>query len=90
MDAYLQLLLVAMSKGIGRNFGHVAVPTRIEEIEVARSALAMSAKAGNLNTSEAPGIHCVSEGRTCLRWTMAKISTNAAIVSDGPCEPQKQ
>ena len=67
IDACLQLLLVAMSKGIGRNFGHVAVPTRIEEIEVARSAPTMSAKAGELNASEAPGIDCVSEGRTCLR-----------------------
>lgn len=67
IDACLQLLLVAMSKGIGRNFGHVAVPTRIEEIEVARSASTMSARAGKLTTSEAPGIECVSEGRTCLR-----------------------
>ena len=67
MDACLQLLLVAMSKGLGRNFGHVAVPTRIEEIEVARSALKMSAQAGELTTLEAPGIECVSEGRTCLR-----------------------
>ena len=67
IDACLQLLLVAMSKGVGRNFGHVAVPTRIEEIEVARSASTMSAKAGELSASEAPGIDCVSEGRTCLR-----------------------
>ncbi|KAF6241032.1 hypothetical protein HO173_000826 [Letharia columbiana] len=67
IDACLQLLLVAMSKGIGRNFGHVAVPTRIEEIEVARSASTMMAKAGNLTASEAPGIDCVSGGRTCLR-----------------------
>lgn len=67
IDACLQLLLVAMSKGVGRNFGHVAVPTRIEEIEVARSASMMSAKAGELSASEAPGIDCVSEGRTCLR-----------------------
>lgn len=67
MDACLQLLLVAMSKGLGRNFGHVAVPTRIEEIEVARSALTMSAQAGKLAVSEAPGVDCASEGRTCLR-----------------------
>ena len=67
IDACLQLLLVAMSKGIGRNFDHVAVPTRIEEIEIARSAQTMSAKAGNLTASEAPGIDCVSGGRTCLR-----------------------
>ena len=67
MDACLQLLLVAKSKGIGRNFGHLAVPTRIEEIEVARSASTMIGKAGNLTASKAPGIDCVSEGRTCLR-----------------------
>lgn len=67
IDACLQLLLVAKSKGIGRDFGHVAVPTRIEEIEIARSAATMSAKAGKLTASEAPGIDCISEGRTCLR-----------------------
>ena len=67
IDACLQLLLVAMSKGLGRNFGHVAVPTRIEEIEVARSALIMSAQAGNLAATETLGVDCVSEGRTCLR-----------------------
>lgn len=66
IDACLQLILVAMSKGIARNFGHVAVPTKIEEMEVARSALTMIAKAGSLTASEAPGIDCVSEGRTCL------------------------
>lgn len=67
IDACLQLILVAMSKGIGRNFGHVAVPTKIDEMEVARSASTMIAKAWNLTASEAPGIDCVSEGRTCLR-----------------------
>ena len=67
IDACLQLLLVAMSKGVSHNFGQVAVPTRIEAIEVARSASTMSAKAGELNASEAPGIDCVSEGRICLR-----------------------
>ena len=67
IDACLQLLLVAMSKGIGRNFEHVAVPTRIEEIDVARSAERMSAKAGKLNPSEFPGIGCVSDSHTCLR-----------------------
>lgn len=67
IDACLQLILVAMSKGIGRNFGHVAVPTQIDEIEVARSASTMVAKAGKMTASEPPGIDCVSEGRTCLR-----------------------
>ena len=66
IDACLQLILVAMSKGIGRKLVHVAVPTKIEEMEVARSALTMIAKAGSLTASEAPGIDCVSEGRTCL------------------------
>ena len=60
-------MLVAMSKGLGRNFGHVAVLTRIEENEVAPSALMMGAQAGKLDATEAPGVDCVSEGRTCLR-----------------------
>ena len=67
IDACLQLLLVAMSKGLGRNFGHIAVPTRIEEIDVARSGLMMSAQAGKLAAIEAAGVDCISEGRTCLR-----------------------
>ena len=67
MDACLQLLLVAMSNGIGRNFGPVAVPTKIEEIEIAPSALAMVAKAGRFSALAAQGIDCVSGDRTCLR-----------------------
>ena len=67
IDACLQLILVAMSNGIGRNFGPVAVPTKIEEIEIASSALAMVAKAGMLSASGAQGVDCVSGGRTCLR-----------------------
>lgn len=67
MDACLQVLLVAMSKGIGRNFGQVAVPTRIEEIEVARSASTMSVQAGTLAATETLGVDCISQGRTCLR-----------------------
>lgn len=74
IDACLQLILVAMSKGIGRNFGPVAVPTRIEEIEIASSSLAMVAKAGTLSTSAAQGIDCVSEGRTCLRIRGAHLT----------------
>ena len=67
LDACLQLILVAMSKGLGRNFGHVAVPTRIEEIDVARSASMMCAQAGKLSATETPGVDCVSQDRTCLR-----------------------
>lgn len=67
LDACLRLILVAMSKGLGRSFGHVAVPTRIEEIDVARGGLMMGAQAGKLSATEAPGVDCVSEGRTCLR-----------------------
>ena len=67
IDACLQLLLVALAKGISRNLEHVAVPTRIEEIDVAQSAGKMSAKAGKLTSTEAPGIDCVADSRTCLR-----------------------
>lgn len=67
MDVCLQLILVAMSNGVGRNFGPVAVPTKIEEIEIAPGASAMVAKAGRFSASAAQGIDCVSGGRTCLR-----------------------
>lgn len=43
IDTSLQLLLVAMSKGLARNFGYVAVSTRIEEMDIGRSASMMSA-----------------------------------------------
>ena len=74
MDACLQLILVAMSNGIGRNFGPVAVPTKIEEIEIAPGELVMAATAGRLSASAAQGIDCVSRGRTCLRIRGAHLT----------------
>ena len=38
IDACLQLLLVALTKGIGRNFSKLRVPTMIEELDVWRGA----------------------------------------------------
>jgi hypothetical protein len=44
-DACFQLGIVAMAKSAGRNFTQLCVPTMIEELDVSRSALEMSAQA---------------------------------------------
>ena len=67
LDACLQLLLVAISKGLARNLGQLTIPTSIEDVEIARSAGKMVAKAGYLTVADELGVDCVSEGRTCLR-----------------------
>ncbi|KAF9870424.1 hypothetical protein CkaCkLH20_12091 [Colletotrichum karsti] len=45
IDACLQLLLVAMVKGIGRKFGQLRVPTTIKDLFVSRGAPVMTAVA---------------------------------------------
>lgn len=67
IDLCLQTLLVAMVNGIGRNFAKVAVPTRIEELEISRSSLKMDVKAWKSTGSGALGVDCTADGKTVLR-----------------------
>ncbi|KAE9370652.1 hypothetical protein N431DRAFT_559764 [Stipitochalara longipes BDJ] len=66
IDACLQLLLVALAKGIGRNFGGLRVPTLIEDLFVSRSAPQMDATAWANGTGDLL-IECVNGGEIALR-----------------------
>lgn len=66
IDACLQLLLVALAKGIGRNVSKLTVPTMIEELDVWRGAPVMHAQAWSLGRDKV-GIECASDGRLTFR-----------------------
>lgn len=67
IDACLQLLLVALAKGVGRNFAQLSVPTLIEELDISRSALKMDAVAWSSSDRKQMEIECVADGQTALR-----------------------
>lgn len=67
IDACLQLILVALAKGIGRNFAQLSVPTMIEEINISRSAPKMDAVAWSSGDGKSIGVECVADGITALR-----------------------
>ena len=66
IDACLQLLLVALAKGIGRNISKLRVPTMIEELDVWRGAPIMHAQAWSLGKNKV-GIECAADGRLAFR-----------------------
>lgn len=66
IDNCLQLLLVSMVKGVGRNFGQLRVPTVIEDLIVRRSAPTMHAAAIGRGMDEL-FVEAVADGRVALR-----------------------
>ena len=58
MDACLQLAIVAMAKGQGRNLTQLCIPTLVEELNVARGALAAKAESWCAKESGEIGIVC--------------------------------
>ena len=66
VDACLQLLLVAMAKGIGRNFGDLCIPTTIEDLSISRSIQNMEAIAWSNGTTDA-AVDCFANGRPVLQ-----------------------
>ena len=66
IDACLQLLLVALAKGIGRNFAKLRVPTMIEELNIWRSTPIMHVRAWSLGRDKV-GIECFADGKLALR-----------------------
>jgi acyl transferase domain-containing protein len=66
-DACFQLGIVAMGKGAGRSFTQLCVPRMIEELDVSRSALEMSAQAWISADGKEIGMDCVTEGVVALR-----------------------
>ncbi len=78
IDACLQLLLVALAKGIGRNFGGLRVPTLIEDIYISRSSPQMEAIAWTNGTDDLT-VECMSDGKVALRLSGLKLTS----VDDG-------
>ena len=66
IDACLQLLLVALAKGIGRNFSKLMVPTVIEELDVWQGAPVMHAHAWSEGRTKV-GIEGSADGRLAFR-----------------------
>ncbi|KGO38831.1 Acyl transferase/acyl hydrolase/lysophospholipase [Penicillium expansum] len=66
IDACLQLLLVAMAKGIGRNFGQLRVPTTIEDLTVSQSSGEMQAVAWS-NGHNDVAVDCMVDGKPALQ-----------------------
>ena len=74
MDACLQLLLVAMAKGLNRNIAQLSVPTMIEELDISRSALKMYASAWDLDSQGDAQIECVADGKIVLRLRGCRLA----------------
>ena len=73
IDACLQLLLVALAKGIGRNFSKLRVPTVIEELDVWRDAPVMQAQAWSVGRNKI-GIECAADGRLAFRLSGIRLT----------------
>ena len=67
IDACFQLAIAAIARGEGRNFSQLCIPTVIEELDISRSALKMTAKAWSSNAGEKIGIDCEADGKIALR-----------------------
>ena len=67
IDACLQLSLVALTKGVGRNFTQLYVPTLIEKLDVSKAGLRMDAVAHSSSDWKSTGVECVADGTTVLR-----------------------
>ncbi|KAK6950125.1 hypothetical protein Daesc_008451 [Daldinia eschscholtzii] len=66
IDNCLQLALVALAKGIGRNFGNLQMPTTIEHLYISRSAATMDAVASS-DGYESVAIDCIADGKVALK-----------------------
>ncbi len=67
IDACLQLLIVAMSKGLMRNLMELSVPTVIEELEISSGPDVMNAHAYNLpGSKDSTSIQCMTDGKMVL------------------------
>ncbi|KAM6508198.1 hypothetical protein FALCPG4_018080 [Fusarium falciforme] len=66
IDNCLQLLLVSMVKGVGRNFGKLRIPTVIEDLFVRRSAPVMNAVAQG-RVSDCLAVEVIADGMVTLR-----------------------
>jgi NADPH:quinone reductase-like Zn-dependent oxidoreductase/SAM-dependent methyltransferase len=67
IDACLQLLIVAMAKGLTRNLIELSVPTVIEELEISAGSDIMHSRAWNrFGNKELTCVECVADGKMVL------------------------
>ncbi|KAJ8066767.1 hypothetical protein OCU04_004155 [Sclerotinia nivalis] len=73
IDNCLQLLLVALAKGIGRDFGDLRMPTIIEDLYISNGAAQMNAIAWSKG-SEDLAVECIADGRLALQLKGLKLT----------------
>lgn len=74
IDACLQLLLVALAKGLGRNLAQLAIPTVVEELDISQGALKMDAVAYSPRNRKNMGVECFADGKTMLRLSGLQLT----------------
>ena len=74
IDACLQLLLVAMAKGLGRNLGQLAIPTIVEELDISQATMKMDTVAYRSGIRKDMGVECFADGKTVLRLSGLQLT----------------
>lgn len=74
IDACMQLVIAALSKGLGRNINKMYVPTVIEKIDISRGASDMTAKAWSTDGGKSFGIECVADDLVVLQLTGLQVN----------------
>lgn len=85
MDNCLQLLLAATTRGLGRNFGQLRVPTSIEDLVVRRSSISMDVVA-SAQALDDLSVEAVTDGKVALRLTGLQLTP----VDDGQDQQQER
>ncbi|KAJ5957961.1 Acyl transferase/acyl hydrolase/lysophospholipase [Penicillium vulpinum] len=86
IDACLQLLLVAMAKGIGRNFGELCVPTIIENLTISQSSGEMQAIAWS-NGHNDGAVDCMVDGMPALQLRGLQLTSMDNSANTTSLEP---
>ncbi|KAK3687394.1 KR domain-containing protein [Podospora appendiculata] len=74
IDSCLQLMLAARAQAAGRHFTQLAVPTLIEELDIAHSAPEMHARGWYLDDGKDVGLDCVADGKVVMRLRGARLT----------------
>lgn len=73
IDNCLQLLLAAMTRGLGRNFGQLRVPTSMQDLVVRRSSLSMDVIASCQSLDDL-AVEVVTGGKVALRLSGLQLT----------------
>ncbi|WAO96249.1 Carrier domain-containing protein [Fusarium falciforme] len=85
MDNCLQLLLAATTRGLGRNFGQLRVPTSIDDLVVRRSSTSMDVVA-SAQSLDNLAVEVVTDGKVSLRLNGLQLTP----VDDGQDQQQER